>query len=266
MEESRAQVSCKRVAPSEIKQFMRVRRCLRRSFTTTEFAAHFEVSPTQAREVLNEYAADGLMTFVDRTQDGETWAASRDGQYVFSPIARQFLKRDINRLKEALKNLEDLAEDVLEISLGGRPVLGKRHGKVVIGVRFGHEPYTRREHELVVSMLAERGYKAFASHRFAVLPFHDKMPGRLKERLVLTGQHVGEIHRTPHERLDAEEQHQLRYCRRLLTPQVVERIRRTRIPSAAKMQEVQVPHDILWSTLDDLESSGGRIQCTQSAS
>jgi hypothetical protein len=263
MADSSASTPHIKLVPGDVKRFMQVLERLNRSFTTAEFAGYFYLTTPGAREILNEYAVDGLITFLSANGEAETWAASRDGRDVFAYASPKFLKRDIEKLKAALTDCADL-HDVLELSVGGRPALGKRNGKVLIGVRFGHEPYTRPEHELVVSMLAECTFGALASHRFAVLPFHEKIPGRLNRRLVLKGPQAGKVVQALKKDLDAEEELQLRYRNRLLTPQNVEKLRTSKSYGMPSWESRWISRDILNSTADDLENSDARIQCARS--
>jgi hypothetical protein len=205
--------------PSEVARFLHLNGRRYTPFTTWEFAAYFLLTAREAHDVLNNYAREGLLTFSGLENDTETWATSREGLTVFAERAHRVSKKELVAVKDAVHKISSLFCDGqnIELSLGGRPVFGKPNGRLIVGIRVSHEPFTVPEDAALFSQVFEainttlRGYSIFS-----VLLFHDLVPERLKQRLIMTGDAQGQIVIAPDETVDREELQQPAYLERYL--------------------------------------------------
>lgn len=196
------------VPPSDIAKFFRRNQTLDFSaFSTSQFACHFALSAFEAHEVLNRFCDDGLLTFLSAAEGMETWSVSRDGRHVFSERAHRLTKQQLEDIKSALLSVVSLVASAgaMEVSLGGRPVLGKPNGKLLVGVKLSHEPFTHPADELIANQIGETLTKAVPEAKCGILLFDRLVPARLKQRLVLSGNPSLQMVDTPETELDIDE-------------------------------------------------------------
>jgi hypothetical protein len=207
------------VPPSEVARFLHSKGHRYTPFKTWEFAAYFLLTAREAHDVLNDYAREGLLTFAGLENDTETWATSREGLTVFAQTPHRVTKKDLKAVKEAVPGIAALFDEGLdvELSLGGRPVFGKPNGRLIVGIRVAHEPFTLTEDAVLFSQVFEAISTTLRSHScFSVLLFHEQVPERLKERLVMTGNAQGQTVTAPVDKVDREEVLQEVYLERFL--------------------------------------------------
>ena len=175
------------VTPSEMARFLRRDYGIPQPFSTAAFAAYFGLTVIEAQEMLNQFAGEGLLTFLEIRSGMETWVISREGRAVFQERARRLKKDEVAALKKAIASLAPilLGKGVVEVSIAGRPVLGKPNGMLLVGLRLSHEPFSHPGDSVLLTQVCGALLTAVDDAPINVFLFFRALPGRLKQRVVL---------------------------------------------------------------------------------
>jgi hypothetical protein len=168
-------------------RFLRRDYCQSASFTTPQFAAYFALTIVDAHDVLEGFVADGVLTFVETDSLVETWAVSREGRYVFQERARRLKKEEVVTLKQAIVSVAPILakSGAIEISIAGRPVMGKPNGTFIVGIRIGHAPFSAQTDEVLLNVASETLLEAVPDAPINVMLFHLEVPRRLEHRITV---------------------------------------------------------------------------------
>lgn len=166
-------------------------------FKTTEFSSYLQLTALEAHNILNAYAADGLMCYAGKRDGIESWQVSKDGLQVFgdSRPGHRLTKNELNQALDGIKTMSGsmVNDDYPEVCVGGRAAFGKRNGQIVVGVLTRHAPFSQPTDERVLLMLHGMLYKLLPYRTFTVLLFSEALvPERLTLRIVITGDRSGE--------------------------------------------------------------------------
>lgn len=156
------------------------------TFTTIDFIGRFLMTAVEGHQRLNELAADGLITPVPG-QAVETWQLTRDGLYVLGPNRKRVTKKLLADVKACLASIgpELLRQGAVELSIGGRPVAGKPNGLVFVGLRLKNTPLAGDADEGLLQQLCAALDAAVGSGCYAPMLFADKVPLRMRDRVVV---------------------------------------------------------------------------------
>jgi hypothetical protein len=262
-----AEVAAPLLSECELSCFMRCLSCRRGQFSTAELATHFSLTLEETRAALNEYAAKGLVSFIEPLPGVERWTASRDGRFAFADGRRTFTRTTVEALKIHLThlNVDAIAAELLELSMGGRLVNGDYDAKPLIGVRLRYEPTSLTLQ--FMARLASNLARILQSHDFVILVYRNDVPERLKRRWILKGSNAGHVEDTPSDMLDMNESLALRRQMDLLGPRIVAMIRTGMFDSLdalIRVLETSLPRDLILSTAKDVDDSDAPIQCVPS--
>lgn len=176
-----------KVIPSDMARFLFREFWRAGPFSTSAFASHFELTIIEAHDMLNDFVAEGLLTFVTIESGMEMWHVTRDGRYVFAQRARRLRKDQVEMMKQAVISLAPvlIGLGALEVSLAGRPVVGKPNGALLVGIQLSHEPYSDPEDEVLQNMACEALLELVTEAPINVMLFHCAVPRRLARRLIM---------------------------------------------------------------------------------
>jgi hypothetical protein len=176
------------VPPSAFERFLKYGFSSGGPFPSTPFAAHFGLTAREAKIALDRLVTEGVLSFVGIANNIETWSPSKDGFRAFGMHGPKpnVTKATLAAAKDVLAAWARQAPrpDVLEISLGGRPIRGARNGRLAIGVQLDHPPFIGPEDAKLYGQIAEVVEEVLPAHAFSVRIFQDKVPARLATRLM----------------------------------------------------------------------------------